>query len=346
MNVDICEARRLPSVCLLALALVVGCTRMPGVPGPDGAERGAALVETTDDDAPDYDPWQPFNEVMFSFNHDVLDRFLVKPAATGWEAITPVPVRKSVARAFDNLDMPRRLVNNLLQLRPLGAGRELARFALNTTVGLAGLFDVATEIHVEKSDADTGQTFALYGLGAGPYLVLPTMPPLTVRDAIGRAADGMLDPLGYFLPFIANQARSIVNAVNERSLNLKLYADVEDSVLDLYSAARNGYLQRRRLVVRRAVDDRDAQWAWVFESDEPTVAVAAAPDEPSAPVAAAANEPPAPVAVAPVESPAPVAAAPEEPAAPAAASDTPAAPAAASVESPATLTVASAEDPS
>jgi phospholipid-binding lipoprotein MlaA len=258
----------LVALALLTLALVAGCTRAPGVPGPDGVARGVLLTET-DDDAADYDPWQPFNEVMFSFNHDVLDRFLVKPAATGWEVITPLPVRKSIAHAFDNLEMPRRLVNNVLQLRPVGAGREVARFVVNTTAGVAGLFDVATIIHVPKSDADTGQTLALYGLGAGPYVVLPTMPPLTVRDAIGHAADGMLDPVGYFLPFVANQAKSILSAVNERSLNLKLYADVEDSVLDLYSAARNGYLQRRRLVVRRAYTDRDEQWQWAFRAVEP-----------------------------------------------------------------------------
>ncbi len=324
----------LVALALLTLALVAGCTRAPAVPGPDGIARGATLTESAyEDDAPDYDPWQPFNEVMFSFNHDILDRFLVKPAATGWQAITPLPVRKSIARAFDNLEMPRRLVNNLLQLRPIGAGREVARFVVNTTAGVVGLFDVATLVHVEKSDADTGQTFALYGLGAGPYLVLPTMPPLTVRDAIGRAADGALDPIGYFLPFIGNQAKSILSAVNERSLNLKLYADVEDSVLDLYSAARNGYLQRRRLVVRRAYTDREEQWQWAFrpvEPDERPALVASdrpadvADERPAAVVgdapAAVANDQPAPVA-----------------------NDRPAAGA---DERPATVAVATVEDPS
>jgi phospholipid-binding lipoprotein MlaA len=337
MKSDTHDLFRNGRVWLIALALVAGCTRMPGVPGPDGVERGAPLAEAADDDAPDYDPWQPFNEAMFFFNHDILDRFLVKPAATGWEAITPVPVRKSIGRAFDNLEMPRRLVNNLLQLRPIGAGREVARFVVNTSVGVAGLFDVATIIHVEKSDADTGQTFALYGLAAGPYLVLPTMPPLTVRDAIGRGVDGMLDPIGYFLPFVANQAKSILSAVNERSLNLKFYADVEDSVLDLYSAARNGYLQRRRLVVRRAVDDRDAQWAWVFESpgsNERPTAVAVVPDE--QPTAAVPDEPTAAIAAAPDEAPAPAITPDQQKTATA---DTPDEPTAA-------VAVASAEDPS
>jgi phospholipid-binding lipoprotein MlaA len=203
---------------------------------------------------------------MFFFNHDVLDGYLVKPAAEGWAKICPDVARRSVARLLNNLDTPRRLVNNLLQARPLGAGRELARLAINSTVGVAGLIDVASRLHVEPSEADAGETLALYGVGSGPYLVLPTMPPLTVRDAIGRGIDGALDPVSYFLPFVANQAKSIVTAVNERSLNLKLYADVEDSVLDLYSAARNGYLQHRARAISLAAQDQHEEWAWARSS--------------------------------------------------------------------------------
>src|SRR5262249_32046728 len=125
-------------------------------------------------------------------------------------------------------------------------------------------------LHIEPSDADAGQTLALYGFGPGPFLVLPTFPPLTVRDAIGRGIDGTLDPISYFLPFVANRAKSIVTAINERSLDLRLYADVEDSVLDLYSAARNGYLQRRRVVVQRALASREREWQVMFRS-EPTM---------------------------------------------------------------------------
>jgi phospholipid-binding lipoprotein MlaA len=235
------------------------------------------------EDQPDYDPWQPFNEAMFSFNHKVLDRWLMKPVATGWGKIMPETARRGVARVFENLEMPKRLVNNLLQGRPIGAGREVARFTVNTTIGLAGILDVASALHIEPSNADAGETLALYGVGPGPYLVLPTFPPLTVRDAIGRGIDSALDPIGYVLPFFANRAKAFVTSVNERSLNLKLYADVEESVIDLYSAARNGYLQRRRRVIARVYDERRQEWAWAFRPN---------PLEPSAPPMAASLERP------------------------------------------------------
>jgi len=274
---------RMQWLALAAVAFAVGCARAPGVPGPEGNVRSSLLPEASElDEAADYDPWQPFNETMFSFNHDILDRWLVKPVATAWDTVVPRPARRAFGRAIDNLDMPRRLVNNVLQLRPLGAGREVGRFLVNSTVGVAGLFDVASSIDLEKSDADTGETLALYGLGAGPYLVLPTMAPSTVRDAIGTTADGMLDPLGFFLPFVANEVKSIVTAINERSLELQTFANVEESVLDLYSAARNGYLQRRRAVIARAVTEREEQMQWAFGPPEPAeapLAVAAAEPE-------------------------------------------------------------------
>jgi phospholipid-binding lipoprotein MlaA len=279
MNRHSHNATSMQIVWLAAFVAAVGCARAPGAGGGlgmDGAMRAphvaqtAGVVAEEPEDA-DYDPWQPFNEKMFAFNHGVLDRFLIKPMATGWEKIAPEAVRRSLARALDNLEMPRRLVNNLLQARPLGAGRELARFTINTTAGVAGFMDVARWLKIEPSNADAGQTLALFGVGAGPYLVLPTMPPLTVRDAIGRGIDGLLDPIGYLVPvpFFANRAKSVVTAVNERSLHLKLYADVEESVLDLYSSARNGYLQRRRVVVARAASDRNEQWQWAFRPAEP-----------------------------------------------------------------------------
>src|SRR5262249_60392929 len=108
------------------------------------------------------------------------------------------------------------------------------------------------------------------GAGPGHFVVRPAFPPLTARHAIGRGIDSAMDPISYVLPFVANRAKSIATAINERSLNLRLYADVEDSVLDLYSAARNGYLQRRRVVVQKALASREREWQLMF-GPEPTM---------------------------------------------------------------------------
>lgn len=205
---------------------------------------------------PDYDPWESINDKIFWFNHDVADRYALKPAATAWSKAAPEPVRQGLANAFNNVAMPKRLVNNLLQGRIPGAARELGRFVLNSTFGVVGLFDVSTRLGLDKSDADTGQTLGVYGVGPGPYVMVPLLRPLTVRDGVGLAVDSLLDPLSYVAPFVANVARSGVDTVNERAANLKLFNDVEESSLDLYSAVRNGYLQRRQKSIQAALEER------------------------------------------------------------------------------------------
>lgn len=211
----------------------------------DEAEGASAREEL------EQDPWEPFNETMFSFNRNVVDRFLLRPVAVVWDALLPNPVQRSVKNALDNLAVVRRLVNNLLQLKIDGAGREVARFTINSTIGVAGLFDVAKDgFGIQQSDEDTGQTFGVYGVGPGPYLILPFLPPMTVRDGIGLAADGAMNPLNYFIPLAASVGISGTHAVNERSLNLERFERVEETVVDLYSAVRNAYLQRRAAAIK------------------------------------------------------------------------------------------------
>jgi phospholipid-binding lipoprotein MlaA len=256
-------ARRLREMfpAILGLTFVLaGGIAVPAASADDALAPPIADAEL--DGADDYDPWHRFNEKMFFFNHDVLDRFLVKPVAKGWSKVIPDVGKRGLDRAFDNLGMPKRLANNLLQGRFRGAGRELARFGINTTAGVVGFLDVArAQLHIEKSDADMGQTLGVYGFGPGPYLVLPTLAPLTVRDGIGYGIDGLMDPFGYLIiPFFAATAMSVVKQVNERSLNLEVFQDVENSVLDLYSAVRNGYLQRRRRSIEEADAARHAEW--------------------------------------------------------------------------------------
>lgn len=198
------------------------------------------------------DPWEGFNEAMFNFNRDILDRYILKPVATAWDFVLPDPVQKGVHNFFDNLSVVRRVVNNALQLKFQGAGTEVARFAINSTVGLVGFFDVAKDgFGIEQSDEDTGQTFGVWGAPPGPYLVLPFLPPLTVRDGIGYLFDISMTPYIYFIPWYAAIGGNTTNIVNERSLNLDRFERVAETTIDLYSAVRNAYLQRRAAAIRQ-----------------------------------------------------------------------------------------------
>ena len=198
------------------------------------------------------DPWESFNEKMFWFNREVLDRYLLKPAATAWDFVLPDGVQRGIHNAFDNLKVVQRVVSNALQLKFTGAAKEVARFAINSTVGLVGFFDVAKEgFGIEQSDEDMGQTFGVWGIGPGPYLVLPLLPPLTVRDGIGYALDAAMTPLYYFVPWYASIGAGATEIINERSLNLDRFERVAESTIDLYSAVRNAYLQRRAAAIRQ-----------------------------------------------------------------------------------------------
>lgn len=210
--------------------------------------EGAVMLER--EQIEEYDPWEPYNETMFSFNHNVVDRFVLKPVATAWDYL-PDPVQEGLGNAFDNVAMPRRVVNNLLQAKFKGAGTELARFGINSTVGIAGFFDVAKKWGLEKSDADTGQTLGKWGVGPGPYFIVPFLPPLTARDAFGLVADTAMDPLNYFIPLAGSFGRRGGDVVNTRSENLELYESVEEATVDLYSAVRNAYLQRRHRAIAK-----------------------------------------------------------------------------------------------
>jgi ABC-type transporter lipoprotein component MlaA len=220
-----------------------------GVSGGEFAQALSRDEEAFDEEVTEYDPWERFNRAMFDFNQR-LDRRVLKPVAKVWNFVVPDLAQQSLANAFDNITMPRRLINSLLQLKIEGAGLELARFFLNISMGVGGFFDVATELGVPRSDEDTGQTLGYYGVGPGPYLVLPFLPPLTVRDGFGFAADGAMQPISYVAPFAATVGMRGGQVINDRSLNLETFEEFEQMTFDLYSAVRNAYLQRRQRMIQ------------------------------------------------------------------------------------------------
>ncbi|PYN08097.1 MAG: hypothetical protein DME02_09240 [Candidatus Rokuibacteriota bacterium] len=172
--------------------------------------------------------------------------------AQGYNFVVPDEIQIMISNGFDNISFVPRLVNSLLQGKVKGAGRELGRFLINSTAGVGGLFDPAKDVFgILKSREDFGQTLGVWGVGSGPYLIVPFLEPLTVRDGVGKAVDSALDPLSYFLPLIWERlAMKVGDIVNERSLNLDLFQGFEESVIDMYSAVRHAYLQRRLRLIR------------------------------------------------------------------------------------------------
>jgi phospholipid-binding lipoprotein MlaA len=135
----------------------------------------------------------------------------------------------------------------LLQAKWRRAGIETSRFLINTTLGFGGLWDIARqEFGIERPDAeDFGQTLGVWGVGPGPYLVLPVLAPTTVRDIIGRTLDGFMNPASWFTPFLGSVGLFIGDTINDRALNLELFQGFEETTIDFYSAVRNAYLSRR-----------------------------------------------------------------------------------------------------
>jgi phospholipid-binding lipoprotein MlaA len=219
------------------------------------AQTQRAPEEKIETDAPpdgdeDYDPWEGFNETMFEFNRR-LDRYVLKPVARAYSVVMPEPFQVLISNGFDNIAFVPRTINSLLQGKWGGAGRELSRFLINSTAGIGGLFDAAKYWGIEKSREDFGQTLGVWGMSPGPYLILPFLEPLTVRDGIGKGVDSFMNPLSYFIPFLwAGVGMRVGEIVNDRALNLELFQGFEESVVDLYSAVRHGYLRRREQLIK------------------------------------------------------------------------------------------------
>ena len=196
------------------------------------------------------DPWQGFNRAMYSFN-DGLDRAILKPAAKGYQAITPDFVEQGVRNFFSNLDDVSVAVNNLLQGKIGNAFSDVGRIVVNSTIGLLGLFDVASPMGLRKHDEDFGQTLGKWGAGTGPYLTLPFFGPSTLRDSPSVIVDRfLLNPLTY-VELKTGERIAIValDAVSVRAELLSLEETVEEISTDKYAFIRDAYLDRREFLV-------------------------------------------------------------------------------------------------
>ncbi len=197
------------------------------------------------------DPLEPMNRFFFQVN-DRLYFWLLKPTAKVYGTFLPPGLRIAIRNAFDNILAPVRIVNNLLQGKVQRCGVEIARFALNSTLGAGGLFDPAEqEFGLKAHDEDFGQTLAVYGMGNGLYINWPLFGPSTLRDSLGFGADTFLDPTSYLYPPAGLYAGvKAVKYVNRTSLRLGEYEDLKASALDPYIALRDAYVSYRHKQVK------------------------------------------------------------------------------------------------
>lgn len=225
-----------PAKALLAAALIL----VTGACAHSGAEMRT-----------DVDPWEPFNRSMYRFNES-LDRVLIEPVARGYKAVIPSGARKGVGNVFRNLGEPTTIVNDLLQGKGNQAAHDFMRFVVNSTFGLFGWFDLATPLGMERNEEDFGQTFSVWGVPRGPYLVLPLVGPSTVTDGAGLIPSTLYtDPRTAAGNTAETWAILAVDVVDTRARLLGA-SRVLDLQLDPYVFRRESYLQRREQLVNDA----------------------------------------------------------------------------------------------
>jgi phospholipid-binding lipoprotein MlaA len=199
-------------------------------------------------DADPLDPLEGYNRSMYQFN-DALDRAVIKPLARGYQAITPAPVNKGITNFFNNLSDVRSALNNLLQFKIGRAFSDVGRVAINSTVGILGLLDVANNMNLPRYDEDFGQTLGVWGMGSGPYIVLPFFGPSSGRDGVGVVVDWFTDLVMLIDDNAIRWGLRGLDVVDTRADLLNASRVLEQAALDPYAFVRDAYIQRRRDLV-------------------------------------------------------------------------------------------------
>jgi phospholipid-binding lipoprotein MlaA len=227
-------------VLLSATCLFVGCASIPA--GVEPSPR---------------DPWEPFNRSVFEFNEG-LDAYLLKPVVAAYRFILPEIVREGIYNFFSNYSDIYTALQNLLQGKPDYAFNDIMRVAVNTLFGFGGLLDVATPGGLEKHKEDWGQTFGVWGLPSGPYVVLPFFGPSSVRDTFGTAADLESDYLFKYIPDVGlRNSITGLRVVNARNTYYEAGDLLDGAAIDKYSFMRDAYLQRREYQINEGRNDEE-----------------------------------------------------------------------------------------
>lgn len=229
------------------------------------------------------DPWEPMNRGIFAFNETV-DKYALEPAATAWDFVVPEFAQTGIQNFFNNLNMPIVFANDLLQGKPKAAMYDVFRLVYNSVFGLGGFIDIATMVDIPENDEDFGQTLGVWGLPAGPYLVMPLLGPYTLRSGVGQVVDIGAASYAYFTPFWygvaglngietfgASAGLKGLDLLNLRSIYLEEIAASRRDAFDYYVFIRNAYLQNRRAKVLDQTDSaviEDDEFYFFDEDDE------------------------------------------------------------------------------
>ncbi len=205
-----------------------------------------------------YDPFEPVNRAIFSFNN-IADRVVLEPVAKGYKKL-PSPIQSGISNFLSNLRAPLVVVNQLLQGQGENAIQSSGRFIINSTVGLLGVFDVAEKIGIEEKEEDFGQTLATWGVGDGFYIVLPLFGPSNMRDTSGMLITMVTDPINAYAVSEGEAwlvpMRTAANAVDQRSKIIDEVNALRDNSVDYYAAVRSSYYQNRKAAITN-VDDSE-----------------------------------------------------------------------------------------
>lgn len=194
------------------------------------------------------DPLESINRGIYAFNEKA-DQYVIKPVAMGYQWITPSFVDRGISNFFSNLDDVVVVVNDLLQFKFNQAASDASRFLVNSTVGILGFVDVATGMGLPKHNEDLGQTLGAYGVGPGPYLVIPILGPSNLRDALGSFGDTYVDPIYYIEDYDARMATLVLKGIDLRADNISTKNIIDEAALDPYDFVRSGYMQRREYLI-------------------------------------------------------------------------------------------------
>ena len=242
--------RKLKCLVLLSFTVVlVGCASIPA-----GVERSPQ------------DPWELFNRSVFEFNEG-LDAYVLKPVVAGYRFVLPEFVRDGVYNFFSNYSDIYTALYNLLQGKPGDAFNDFMRVVVNTTMGLGGLLDLATPGGLEKHKEDWGQTLGVWGVPAGPYVVLPFFGPSNVRDTFGTVADLESDYLFRLLPDVAlRNSLTGLRVINARNTYYEAGDLLDGAAIDKYSFVRDAYIQRRQYQINQGRDDEEESAIPVYQN--------------------------------------------------------------------------------